>query len=209
MIVVRSQVVRTHNPLHTSGPHRKLGVVASDVQSHPAWISRTRPRTGSREDPSRTRRVAPGSYRVRLLHLTSVWAYGVSQPIFSLVEGNASYLILRDSTREDAIAFALLVTLGVPLAAIVYVRLAALLSEWVGDILYLALLAAFLSPLALRFVKVERPRPDRGHHRGRRAVRSRSCELRTLAIGAPLRRVLDRAARDRLHLVPSRGAGDG
>ena len=96
---------------------------------------------------------ALGSYRVRLLHLTAVWAYGVSQPIFSLIDGNASFLVLRDSTRADAIAFALLLTLGLPLAAIAYVRLAALLSQWVGDMLYLAMLAVFLAPIALRLMK--------------------------------------------------------
>ena len=94
---------------------------------------------------------------MRLLHLTALWAYGVSQPIFSLVEGNPSYLVLRDSTRADSIVFALVVTLGVPVAAVAYVRLAALLSEWVGDMLYLAMLAVFIAPLALRLVKTSDP----------------------------------------------------
>jgi hypothetical protein len=98
-----------------------------------------------------------GPYRTRALHLVAVWAYGVSQPIFSLIEGNASFLVLRDSTRADAVAFALLVALGVPLAAIAYVRLAALLSPWAGDMLYLAILAGFLAPIALRLVKSSDP----------------------------------------------------
>jgi hypothetical protein len=98
-----------------------------------------------------------GSYRVRAVHLTAIWAYGVSQPVFSLIEGNASFLVLRDSTRADAVVFALLVALGVPLAAIAYVRLAAVLSRWVADMLYLAVLAAFLAPIALRLVKSSDP----------------------------------------------------
>jgi hypothetical protein len=94
---------------------------------------------------------------VRLLHLTAVWAYGVSQPVFSLIEGNPSFLVLRDSTRADAIVFALLLALGPPLVALAYVRLAALLSAWVGYMLYLAVLAVFLAPVALRFVKSSDP----------------------------------------------------
>jgi hypothetical protein len=90
---------------------------------------------------------------MRFLHLTAVWAYAVSQPVFSLIDGNASFLVLRDSTRTDAYAFAALLTLGVPLAAIAYIRIASLLSHWVGDVLYLAFLAAFLAPVALRLIK--------------------------------------------------------
>ena len=48
------------------------------------------------------------SYRVRAVHLVALWAYAVSQPVFSLLEGNPEFLVVRGSTRAEVAIFALL-----------------------------------------------------------------------------------------------------
>jgi hypothetical protein len=91
-----------------------------------------------------------GPYRLRAVHLAALWAYGVTQPVLVLIDGNPAFLALRDSTTADALVFALLVAFAPPLAAIAYTRLGAIVSPWVGDMVYLAVLAAFVAPLSLR-----------------------------------------------------------
>jgi len=95
--------------------------------------------------------------RVRFVHLTALWAYGVSQPTFALLKGNPDLLLARDATWSDVALFAALVTLVPPTLAIGYVWLAGRFSRWVGDVLYLALLGACLVPVAARVVKLVDP----------------------------------------------------
>jgi hypothetical protein len=92
-------------------------------------------------------------YRARLVHLTAVWAYGVSQPVFVLIDGNPEMLLSRGLTRFEVVLFALLLAAVPPLLAVGYAWLAGRLSTWVGDVVYLALLGAGLVPLATRLVK--------------------------------------------------------
>jgi len=89
-------------------------------------------------------------YRIRAVHLTVVWAFAVSQPVFSMLEGNPEFLVRRGSTRLDLVAFSVVVAFVPPLAAAAYAWLASRLSRWVGDMLYLVFLAAFLAPLVLQ-----------------------------------------------------------
>jgi hypothetical protein len=93
-------------------------------------------------------------YRVRLLHLTAVWAYGVSQPVLALIGGNLDLLIERDVNRASAAAFAILLVVLPPALMIGYAWLAARFSAWIGDVLYLVWLGACLVPLAARLVKL-------------------------------------------------------
>jgi hypothetical protein len=92
-------------------------------------------------------------YRVRALHLTAVWAYGVSQPVFSLVSGNQEMLIAENASRLDAIFVVSVIALVPPLLAVGYAWLASRLSRWVGDIVYVFLLGAFLAPVVLQLEK--------------------------------------------------------
>ena len=39
------------------------------------------------------------SYRLRAAHLIAVWAYAVSQPIFSMLDANPEFVLVRGSTR--------------------------------------------------------------------------------------------------------------
>ncbi len=45
-------------------------------------------------------------YRIRAVHLTAVWAYAVGQPVFSLLQANPEFLVVRGATRAEVIAFA-------------------------------------------------------------------------------------------------------
>ena len=63
------------------------------------------------------------SYRIRFLHLTAVWAYAVSQPVFALIDGNPDIILSRDATRFSVALFAVLVTV-VPPALVSRVRMA-------------------------------------------------------------------------------------
>ena len=92
-------------------------------------------------------------YRSRLVHLTAVWAYGVSQPIFVLIDGNPELLLSRGLSRLEIVVFAVLLAVVPPLLAMGYAWLAGRISTWVGDVVYLVLLGAGLVPLATRLLK--------------------------------------------------------
>jgi hypothetical protein len=92
-------------------------------------------------------------YRVRFLHLTAVWAYGVSQPVFALIGGNPDLLIQRDATRVSVALFAVLLAVVPPALMVGYAWLARRFAPWIGDVIYLVGLGACLVPLAARLVK--------------------------------------------------------
>jgi hypothetical protein len=92
-------------------------------------------------------------YRVRFLHLTAVWAYGVSQPVFALIGGNPDLLIQRDATRVSVALFAVLLAVLPPTLMVGYAWLAGRFAPWIGDAIYLVALGACLVPLAARLVK--------------------------------------------------------
>lgn len=92
-------------------------------------------------------------YRTRFLHLTAVWAYGVTQPVLALVDGNPDLLISRGASRLDLALFAVLVAVAVPALAVAYCWLVGRLSRWAGDVLYLVALGVCLAPLAARAAK--------------------------------------------------------
>src|SRR5262245_24116101 len=77
------------------------------------------------------------SYGIRAVQLTALWAYGVTQPVFSFVEGNPELLALRRATQTEVVAFALVIAVVPPLAAALYAWAASRLSRWVGDMLFL------------------------------------------------------------------------
>ena len=56
---------------------------------------------------ARPRPRLPPAYRWRFAHLAALWGFGVSQPVFSMLKGNPEFLVVRGSTREDVVVFAL------------------------------------------------------------------------------------------------------
>lgn len=99
------------------------------------------------------------SYPYRLLHLTTVWAYAVSQPVFSMLSGNPEFLVVRGSTRAEVVVFAVSLTIGPPLLALFLESLVSLVSRTAGAVLHLVFLALFFAPLGLFLLTLFDPGP--------------------------------------------------
>jgi len=93
------------------------------------------------------------SYRLRAVHLIAVWAYAVGQPIFSLLQANPEFLVVRGATRGEVIAFALILTFVPPLIAFAVEWLVSRVSRSAADALHLLFLGVFLVPLLMLILK--------------------------------------------------------
>jgi hypothetical protein len=96
-------------------------------------------------------------YRLRLVHVTALWAYAVAQPFLSLFKGNPDVLIAHELMRRDAVFVAALVVVGPPVLLVSYSWLVGRLSRFASDVLYLAVLGACLVPLGLQLAKFVEP----------------------------------------------------
>ena len=83
------------------------------------------------------------SFPWRLAHLAALWAYGVAQPTFSMLQGNPEFLVVRGSTRLDVVAFALILLLGPPLLVVALEALLARLPGTLDGAIHLVALWAF------------------------------------------------------------------
>ncbi len=97
--------------------------------------------------------MTPDSYGVRGLHLAALWAYGVSQPTFSLLQGNPEFLVVRGSSRAEVVVFAVVLAFGPPVAAIALEWIVGRFSSWLSGALHLGFVALFLVPVALQTAK--------------------------------------------------------
>ncbi len=86
------------------------------------------------------------SYRLRAVHLTAVWAYAVGQPVFSLLQANPEFLVVRGATRGEVIAFASILTFVPPLVAFAFEWLVSRVSRPAADVLHLLFVGVFLVP---------------------------------------------------------------
>ncbi len=93
------------------------------------------------------------SYPFRFVHLVAVWAYAVSQPVFSMLDGNPEFLVIRGSTRLEMVIFAVALALGPPLIAVFCEWAASRFSRRVADALHLLFVGVFVTPLALFILK--------------------------------------------------------
>ena len=101
------------------------------------------------------------SYRWRFAHLAALWAYGVGQPVFSMLKGNPEFLVVRGSTRWDVIVFALLLAVVPPLVVVAAEALVALLSRTLAGALHVVAIWSFSFLVALQLVRHARPRARR------------------------------------------------
>ena len=92
-------------------------------------------------------------YRIRAVHLTAVWAYAVGQPVFSLLQANPEFLVVRGATRAEVIAFASILTFVPPFVAFGCEWLLSRLSTRAADALHLVFLGVFLVPLVMLILK--------------------------------------------------------
>ncbi|MBA3401218.1 MAG: sulfatase-like hydrolase/transferase [Actinobacteria bacterium] len=93
------------------------------------------------------------SYRLRAVHLVAVWAYAVGQPVFSLLQANPEFLVVRGATRGEVIAFASILTFVPPVFAFAVEWLVSRVSRRAADVLHLVFLGAFLVPFVMLILK--------------------------------------------------------
>ena len=106
--------------------------------------------------PHRTELRLP-SYPWRLAHLAALWAFGVSQPVFSMLQGNPEFLVVRGSSRNDVLAFALLLTFAVPLLVVLVEAVVALAWDLLANALHIAAVWCFGFLAVLQLVRMLEP----------------------------------------------------
>jgi hypothetical protein len=77
------------------------------------------------------------SYPWRFAHLAALWAYGISQPVFSMLKGNPEFLVVRGSTRTDVIVFAVLLVVVPPVAVVAVEFVAGMASKTLSAALHI------------------------------------------------------------------------
>jgi hypothetical protein len=83
------------------------------------------------------------SYPWRLAHLAALWGYGVSQPVFSMLDGNPEFLVINDATRAETVAFAVVLAFVPPLCAVGLELLVAQVSSLAAGIVHVLALWLF------------------------------------------------------------------
>ena len=96
----------------------------------------------------------PDSLWIRFAQLAAVWAYAVAQPVFSLLEANPEFLVVRGATRTEVIVFAIAVSVAVPLVALACEFIASKVSTELTRGVHLVFLGLFLVPLGLRAARL-------------------------------------------------------
>jgi len=97
---------------------------------------------------------ASRTYAVRFAQLGALWASSVSQPVFSLLDGNPEFLVVRGATRTEVVVFAVLLAVGPPAVAVAVEWLAGLVSPKAPHSLHLVFVGLFVLPLALLVVQL-------------------------------------------------------
>jgi hypothetical protein len=97
------------------------------------------------------------SYRWRFVHLVALWAFGVSQPVFSMLKGNPEFLVVRGSTRMDVVVFALILALGAPLLVVAVEAVASIVWAMLARALHIVAVWCFSFLAALQLVRLLGP----------------------------------------------------
>ena len=94
------------------------------------------------------------SYRWRFAHLAALWAYGVSQPVFSMLKGNPEFLVVRGSSRLDVVVFALVLAFVPPLTVIAIEALVGVVSRTLSGVLHIGAVFGFAYLAALQLTRL-------------------------------------------------------
>jgi hypothetical protein len=94
------------------------------------------------------------SYPWRFAHLAALWAFGVSQPVFSMLKGNPEFLVVRGSTRLDVVVFALLIGFVAPLVVVGLEWLVSLISRALAAAVHLLAIWFFGCLVAVQFTRL-------------------------------------------------------
>ena len=100
------------------------------------------------------RAVGPG------LHIATLWALAVAQPLFDLLGDNAEFFAVRDATRWDVVAFAVGLVVVPPLLLLLVEVLAGLVDSRLGRVVHLVLVGALAGVLALQVLRRVADRPS-------------------------------------------------
>ena len=101
--------------------------------------------------------LAPPAYRWRFAHLAALWGFGVSQPVFSMLKGNPEFLVVRGSTREDVVVFAVLLAFLPPLLVVVVEAIVAPVWKLLSRALHSVAIWAFGFLACLQLVRLLEP----------------------------------------------------
>ena len=101
--------------------------------------------------------IALPSYPWRFAHLAALWAFGVSQPVFSMLKANPEFLVVRGSTRSDVVAYALLLAFVPPLVVVLVEFVVALVWALLARALHILAIWSFGYLAALQLVRMLEP----------------------------------------------------
>jgi Sulfatase len=94
------------------------------------------------------------SHRWRFAHLAALWAYGVSQPVFSMLKGNPEFLVVRGSTRADVVVFAFALAFVPPLVVLALEASVSLVSRPLSRALHIVAVWAFAYVAVLQLTRL-------------------------------------------------------
>ena len=73
----------------------------------------------------------------RFAHLAALWGFGVSQPVFAMLDSNPEFLVVNGATRMEVVALAVVLTFGPPLAAVGAEMIAGIFSAKASGMLHI------------------------------------------------------------------------
>ena len=98
----------------------------------------------------------PG-YRWRFVHLAALWGYGVSQPVFSMLQGNPEFLVINGASRAEAVVFAIVLAFAPPLAVVGLEAVLGAVSSKLASVLHVLAVWLFGATAALQLLKLFEP----------------------------------------------------
>ncbi len=107
-----------------------------------------------------TTRLKSKPFSTENLHLLTLWAFAVAQPLYALLGEQTGFFVARKADRLDLILFVLTFTLVFPLAPILIKELAGLAGEKARNAFHSLWLALFLALFILPFMKLVAFLPD-------------------------------------------------
>jgi hypothetical protein len=87
------------------------------------------------------------------LHLATLWALAVAQPLFDLLGRNAEFFAVRDATRWDVLVFAVALVVLPPVLLLLLEALVGLVDRRLARVVHLAFVGLLIALLALQVLR--------------------------------------------------------
>ncbi len=107
---------------------------------------------GPSEETGTTAKPWPGVV-VRGLQLAALWALGVVQPLFDVLDGDAAFFVARGNTSADIVKFAVGLTILPPLVLALVEAGASAVNRRAGRVVHLVFLALLVGIIAMQILK--------------------------------------------------------